>query len=88
LLKAVGARHILAGCCGNLKNIYSSGADWTRALSALDRILLLEPRAIDDLLETRDRVRTARMFRSRLEISRAYHAGARAFPMLTARANR
>src|SRR6267378_4060443 len=51
MLKAVGARHILGRMLRNLKNIYSSGADWTRALSALDRILLLEPRAIDDLLE-------------------------------------
>jgi regulator of sirC expression with transglutaminase-like and TPR domain len=51
MLRAVGARHILCRMLRNLKNIYSSGADWARSLAALDRILLLEPRAIDDLLE-------------------------------------
>lgn len=51
MLKAVGARHILGRMLRNLKNIYSSGSDWGRALAALDRILLLEPRASDDLLE-------------------------------------
>src|ERR1700675_3701446 len=51
MLKAVGARHILGRMLRNLKNIYSSSAEWSRALSALDRILLLEPSAIDDLLE-------------------------------------
>ena len=51
MLKAVGARHILARMLRNLKIIYASGADWTRALSALDRILMLEPRSLDELLE-------------------------------------
>lgn len=51
MLKSVGARHILARMLRNLKNIYVAGADWKRALAALDRILLLEPRALDELLE-------------------------------------
>lgn len=51
MLKAAGARHILARMLRNLKNIYNSGADWPRALAALDRILILDPRAADELLE-------------------------------------
>jgi regulator of sirC expression with transglutaminase-like and TPR domain len=51
MLKAVGARHILGRMLRNLKNIYASGADWGKSLAALDRILMLEPRALDDLLE-------------------------------------
>jgi regulator of sirC expression with transglutaminase-like and TPR domain len=51
LLKAVGARQILARMLRNLKNIYQSGADWPRALAALDRILVLEPRSAEEILE-------------------------------------
>ena len=51
MLKAVGTRHILSRMLRNLKNIYNSGADWPRALAALDRILLLEPRSFDEVLE-------------------------------------
>jgi regulator of sirC expression with transglutaminase-like and TPR domain len=51
MLESVGARQILARMLRNLKNIYASGADWARALSALDRILTLEPRSIEELLE-------------------------------------
>ena len=51
MVKAVGARHILTRMLRNLKNIYASGADWPRVLAALDRILILEPRAVDELLE-------------------------------------
>src|SRR5271170_3209486 len=51
MLKAVGARHILSRMLRNLKNVYLTGSDWTRALSALDRILLLDPRSLDELLE-------------------------------------
>ncbi len=51
MLKAVGARHILGRMLRNLKNIYASGADWGKSLAALDRILMLEPRALDDLFE-------------------------------------
>jgi regulator of sirC expression with transglutaminase-like and TPR domain len=51
MLKAVGARHILCRMLRNLKGIYLNASDWPRALSALDRILMLDSRALDDLLE-------------------------------------
>jgi regulator of sirC expression with transglutaminase-like and TPR domain len=51
MLKAVGARHILIRMLANLKHVYASRSDWPRALAALDRILLLEPRSIEELLE-------------------------------------
>ena len=31
--------------------VYMGASDWTRALSALDRIIMLEPRALDELVE-------------------------------------
>ena len=51
MLKAVGARHILVRLLRNLKAIYVNGSDWPRALAVLDRILLLDPRSIDELAE-------------------------------------
>jgi regulator of sirC expression with transglutaminase-like and TPR domain len=51
MLKAVGARQILARMLRNLKNIHSTASDWPRALAALDRILMLEPRSVDELIE-------------------------------------
>ena len=51
MLKARGARHILARMLRNLKIIYMGASDWTRALSALDRIIMLEPRSLDELVE-------------------------------------
>src|SRR6201981_1678549 len=51
MIKPVGARHILARMLRNLKNIYAQGADWQRVLSALDRILMLDPRSLEELLE-------------------------------------
>ncbi len=51
MIKAVGARHILARMLRNLKEIYSTASDWPRALSALDRILLLDPRSADAVAE-------------------------------------
>jgi regulator of sirC expression with transglutaminase-like and TPR domain len=50
-LKPVGARQILIRMLLNLKNIYISGADSIRALAALDRILLLNPRSLEELME-------------------------------------
>jgi regulator of sirC expression with transglutaminase-like and TPR domain len=35
----------------NLKNIYASASDWNRALGVLDRILMLDPRAVEEVLE-------------------------------------
>jgi regulator of sirC expression with transglutaminase-like and TPR domain len=51
MLKSVGARQILARILRNLKGIYLGASEWAKALSALDRILLLEPRAPDEMLE-------------------------------------
>jgi regulator of sirC expression with transglutaminase-like and TPR domain len=51
MLRAVGARQILARMLRNLKNIYASASDWQRALTTLDRILLLDPRSVEELLE-------------------------------------
>jgi regulator of sirC expression with transglutaminase-like and TPR domain len=51
MIKAVGERQILIRMLRNLKEIYSNTSDWTRALSVLDRILLLDPRAADEMAE-------------------------------------
>jgi regulator of sirC expression with transglutaminase-like and TPR domain len=51
MLKPVGARHILARMLRNLKTIYARGTDWQRVLSTLDRILMLDPRSLEELLE-------------------------------------
>ncbi len=51
MLKAVGARDILSRMLRNLKNIYAAASDWNKALSTLDRILMLDPRAVVEILE-------------------------------------
>jgi len=51
LLRPVSEREILIRMLRNLKNIFVSGADWPRVLSALDRILMLDPRSLEELLE-------------------------------------
>lgn len=51
MLRAAPARQILSRMLRNLKNIYTAASDWPRAMSALDRILILEPRSIEDILE-------------------------------------
>lgn len=51
-LQPVGPRAILSRVLHNLKALYSGRSDWLRAIEAVDRILLLEPRAVD---EQRDR---------------------------------
>lgn len=51
MLKAAGTRDILTRMLRNLKNLYASGSDWQRALSAVDRILLLNPGASGEILE-------------------------------------
>ncbi len=51
-LRAVGARSILARMLGNLKAVYVQAHLFTRALAAVERILLLAPH---DLEERRDR---------------------------------
>ena len=51
MLKVASTRQILARILRNLKAIYLSGADWPHALGALDRILMLEPRSVEEILE-------------------------------------
>jgi regulator of sirC expression with transglutaminase-like and TPR domain len=51
MLKAAGAREILTRMLRNLKNIYASGSDWNRALGTLDRILMLDPKSAQEILE-------------------------------------
>jgi len=51
MLKAVGAREILVRMLRNLKNIYAAASDWQRALGVLDRLLMLDPRSVEEILE-------------------------------------
>ena len=51
MLKSAGARQILVRMLRNLKGIYAGASDWARSLSALDRILMLDPRAVEELAE-------------------------------------
>jgi len=51
MLQPVAARQILARMLRNLKNIYARATDWQRVLSALDRILMLDPRSLEEILE-------------------------------------
>lgn len=51
MLRTAETRQILSRMLRNLKNIYTGGADWMRALAALDRILLIEPRSHNEILE-------------------------------------
>jgi regulator of sirC expression with transglutaminase-like and TPR domain len=51
MLRAATPRQILSRMLRNLKNVYVAASDWTRAMSALERILILEPRSVEDLLE-------------------------------------
>jgi regulator of sirC expression with transglutaminase-like and TPR domain len=51
MLHAADGRQILVRMLRNLKNIYASASDWPRALAALDRILMLDPRSAEELFE-------------------------------------
>lgn len=52
MLAAAGKKEILARMLRNLKGIYRQNRDFSRALAAADRVIMLEPRAAD---EYRDR---------------------------------
>ena len=71
-LKAVGGRQILIRMLRNLKTIYLSGADSMRALSVLDRILLLNPRSLDELMERGDLYEKLECFRAALDDYRSF----------------
>ncbi len=66
-LKAVGGRQILIRMLRNLKTTYLAGADSMRALSVLDRILLLNPRSLDELMERGDLYEKLECFRAALD---------------------
>jgi regulator of sirC expression with transglutaminase-like and TPR domain len=49
MLAAATPKQILARMLRNLKNLYSKQRDFARAFSAVDRVLLVQPEAHDDL---------------------------------------
>jgi len=51
----------------NLKNVYNGASDWARALSALDRILLLDPRAVEELAERGELYERLECFKAALD---------------------
>ena len=48
-LAPVTTRQIFVRMLGNLKAVYASLGDWTRALAAVERIILLVPDALEEL---------------------------------------
>jgi regulator of sirC expression with transglutaminase-like and TPR domain len=83
-LKAVGGRQILIRMLRNLKNAYMGVADSMRALAALDRILLLNPRSLDELIERGELYEKLECFRAALDDFQSFlsqapdHTGAEA----------
>jgi len=67
MLKTAETRQILSRMLRNLKNIYTGGADWMRALAALDRILLIEPRSPNEILERAGLYENLECFQSALD---------------------
>jgi regulator of sirC expression with transglutaminase-like and TPR domain len=67
MLRAAPSRQILSRMLRNLKNIYVAASDWTRAIAALDRILILEPRSLEDILERAKLYETLECFQAALD---------------------
>jgi regulator of sirC expression with transglutaminase-like and TPR domain len=67
MLRAASSRQILGRMLRNLKNIYVAASDWLRAVAALDRILILEPRSLEDLLERAKLYETLECFQAALD---------------------
>ena len=67
MLKTAETRQILSRMLRNLKNIYTGGADWMRALAALDRILLIEPRSPNEILQRAGLYEKLECFQSALD---------------------
>jgi regulator of sirC expression with transglutaminase-like and TPR domain len=67
MLRAASSRQILSRMLRNLKNIYVAASDWMRAIAALDRILILEPRSLEDLLERAKLYETMECFQAALD---------------------
>lgn len=66
-LKPVGARATLVRMLRNLKLIYLNTGDLSRALSCLDRVLMLDPRALEELCERGALYEKLECFRPALE---------------------
>ncbi len=67
MLRAATPRQILSRMLRNLKNIYVAASDWMRAMAALDRILILEPRSLEDILERAKLYETLECFQAALD---------------------
>jgi regulator of sirC expression with transglutaminase-like and TPR domain len=67
MLRGATSRQILGRMLRNLKNIYVAASDWIRAMAALDRILILEPRSLEDLLERAKLYETLECFQAALD---------------------
>lgn len=67
MLRAASSRQILSRMLRNLKNIYVAASDWIRAVAALDRILILDPRSLEDLLERAKLYETLECFQAALD---------------------
>ncbi len=67
MLRAASSRQILSRMLRNLKNIYVAACDWMRAVAALDRILILDPRSLEDLLERAKLYETLECFQAALD---------------------
>ena len=67
MLRAATSRQILGRMLRNLKNVYVAASDWMRAIAALDRILILEPRSLEELLERAKLYETLECFQAALD---------------------
>jgi regulator of sirC expression with transglutaminase-like and TPR domain len=67
MLRAASSRQILSRMLRNLKNVYVAASDWMRAIAALDRILILEPRSLEELLERAKLYETLECFQAALD---------------------
>jgi regulator of sirC expression with transglutaminase-like and TPR domain len=72
MLKSAGARQILVRMLRNLKAIYTGASDWARSLSALDRILMLDPRAVEELAERGQVYERLECFKAALDDFRSF----------------
>ena len=72
MLKSAGARQILVRMLRNLKGIYAGASDWARSLSALDRILMLDPRAVEELAERGQVYERLECFKAALDDFRSF----------------
>lgn len=83
-LQAATPRQILARMLRNLKGIYTAASDWPRALGALDRILMLQPRATEHLLERAQLLEMLECFKPALDDLQSFAAIAPEHPAIDA----